>query len=225
VGLFRPSAAVEHLWELLRLRLESVRLSAGVTEVRLEVVARAPLAWQQQELFDLDRRQDSARQAALLIDRLSNRLGRQAVVRPMLLSDAQPEHACLDLPLAGEAPRASSPSPQARRVSKRSRNALSRSVRTVTVSQPDERPLFLKKQPLLLHDMHLRRGGIPRAFALGGRRYRVLRAWGPERIETGWWRSGLVRRDYYRVETVTGSRYWLFHNLRDNRWFLHGEFS
>ncbi len=160
----------------------------------------------------------------MLIDRLSNRLGRQAVVRRVPLSDAQPEHACLDLPLAGES-LSRAAQPQTHRTSKRSRSALARTPRSATIFQPDERPLFLRKQPLLLHDVRFLRRGIPRAFALAGRRYRLIRACGPERIETGWWRSGLIRRDYYRVETVTGSRYWLFHDLRHDRWFLHGEFA
>jgi protein ImuB len=49
--------------------------------------------------------------------------------------------------------------------------------------------------------------------------------WGPERIETAWWRGRSVRRDYYRVETAEGSRYWLFRRLTDGQWFLHGEFE
>ena len=216
MGLFRPSAAAEHLWQLLRLRLESLRLPEAVTAVRLEVLASAPLAWQQQELFETDRRHDAARQTALLIDRLSNRLGRQAVVRGVPLSDAQPEHASMYVPLAGEPP-------PPRDV--RSRSA-ARRAGTTTRSAPrgDERPLLLKAQPILLQ-VREGRGGAPQAFRLSGREHSLCGAWGPERIETGWWRTGLVRRDYYRVETSAGSKYWIFRDLRSRRWFLHGEFS
>jgi protein ImuB len=226
VGLFRPSAAAEHLWQLLRLRLESLRLPAAVTGVRLEVLASAPLAWQQQELFDTDRCQGASRQAALLIDRLSNRLGRQAVVRGVPLSDAQPEHACMYLPLAGGVnPRGADSRPAKRR---RGKPAATRDVRDANTAAPfegDQRPLLLKAQPLLLQRVSQSRNAAPRAFRLAGRDYRLARTWGPERIETGWWRTGLVRRDYYRVETTAGSRYWIFHDLRTHRWFLHGEFG
>jgi hypothetical protein len=34
-----------------------------------------------------------------------------------------------------------------------------------------------------------------------------------------------VGRDYYRVETTTGHRFWLFRRLRDGHWFLHGLFE
>ena len=47
----------------------------------------------------------------------------------------------------------------------------------------------------------------------------------PERIQTGWWRGRTVGRDYYRVETACGRRFWLFRRLRDGRWFLHGAFE
>ena len=41
-------------------------------------------------------------------------------------------------------------------------------------------------------------------FRHAGQDERVVRVWGPERIETGWWRTRLVRRDYYQVETERG---------------------
>ena len=59
--------------------------------------------------------------------------------------------------------------------------------------------------------------GPPAAFHWQGRRHAVGRWWGPERIETGWWRGGIVRRDYYRVETTTGRRVWLFRDLSRRR--------
>jgi protein ImuB len=48
---------------------------------------------------------------------------------------------------------------------------------------------------------------------------------GPERIETGWWSGEAARRDYYRVETETGARYWIFRDLAASTWFLHGLFT
>jgi protein ImuB len=54
---------------------------------------------------------------------------------------------------------------------------------------------------------------------------RIVRHWGPERIETLWWRGPSVRRDYYRVATESGAHLWLFRRLTDNRWFLHGVFA
>ncbi len=67
--------------------------------------------------------------------------------------------------------------------------------------------------------------GSPQQFGWNGRKHFIERSWGPERIETGWWRGDDVRRDYYVVETTTGERYWLFQNLMDESWHLHGIFA
>ena len=53
----------------------------------------------------------------------------------------------------------------------------------------------------------------------------MARHWGPERIETGWWRRERAVRDYYRVETTEGRRFWLFRRRRDGRWFLHAGYE
>lgn len=53
---------------------------------------------------------------------------------------------------------------------------------------------------------------------------KVINSWGPERIETGWWRGLTVCRDYWRVETETQQHFWVYQDLRSSKWFLHGEF-
>ena len=66
--------------------------------------------------------------------------------------------------------------------------------------------------------------GPPVRFEWQGESHVVARWWGPERIETGWWRGGDVRRDYYLVETAAGAQFWLFRTLGPQTWFVHGEF-
>lgn len=46
---------------------------------------------------------------------------------------------------------------------------------------------------------------------------------GPERIESGWWDSRDVRRDYYIATTGEGARWWIFRDREG--WFLHGLFA
>ena len=67
--------------------------------------------------------------------------------------------------------------------------------------------------------------GPPVWFRWRKRKFDIARYWGPERIETGWWRQGTVRRDYYRVETEAGCRFWLFRDLKTGDWYLHGSFE
>jgi len=49
---------------------------------------------------------------------------------------------------------------------------------------------------------------------------------GPERIESGWWDGGDVRRDYYLIETRTGQRGWAYRSVGDDSGlWLHGWFA
>jgi len=47
----------------------------------------------------------------------------------------------------------------------------------------------------------------------------------PERIETGWWDSHDVRRDYYVARNRSGMRLWVYRDHREARWYLHGLFG
>ena len=48
---------------------------------------------------------------------------------------------------------------------------------------------------------------------------------GPERIESGWWDSGDVQRDYFIVRTSSGADLWIFRDLSTDSWHLHGFWS
>ena len=192
------------------LALEQLTLDEPITTVKVVATQTALLQTSQQQLFTADQTSvcsNDPRQLASLIDRLSNRLGRHAVLTPRLLPDAVPEHACHLQPLWGA--RSSSN----RAVGKRKYLGTFR-------------PLWLEQQPIRIQVIALASDGPPIHFFLGSSKYIVVQSWGPERIETGWWRrTGKVRRDYYRTETTTGQQFWLFRRRDDGAWFLHGQFD
>jgi protein ImuB len=203
VGLFRPAAMAKHLFDLIQLQLEKHRLRTLVQAIRLTVMATAPLELEQLSLFDEGEDRASPRHLAALVDRLASRLGREAVLRPKLLADAQPEHACQYVPLhqAATGGRASA------------------TIRRGLMLRPLQ--LF---EPVALQATAVMPEGPPIRFHAADGEQRVVHVWGPERIETGWWRKHGVRRDYYRVETHTGQRFWLFRRRQDGRWFCQGAF-
>jgi protein ImuB len=76
--------------------------------------------------------------------------------------------------------------------------------------------------------------GPPVRFRWRRALHEVAAAEGPERIALAWWRDAEGRtltRDYFRVETRTGARVWLYREglyVRETaqpRWFLHGLFG
>ncbi len=205
VGCYRPSADVEHLWKLTEIQLERLILRDPVICISLCSSRHSRLRRQQKELFDAEPIRQEPPLVASLIDRMTGRLGRQAVVRCVLQSDPQPEKAYRYEPFVGG--RSSSGA------SFRSRFSLL------------DRPLHLLDQPVALEHCTIASNGSPSRFQYDGKHQTVSRHWGPERIETGWWRQRGVRRDYYRVETEAGFRFWIFRSLQDGRWFLQGAFD
>jgi len=207
ISLFRSTVAAQHLLALAKLQLALVTLPEAVEEIRLRAVTTAPREQRQGELFGESPR-DQPAQLALLVERLSNRLGRERVVLAELLADAQPELASRYRPLAGEPAAALPPPPPGE-----------------SLPGPLLRPVRLFDPPQPIEVVGLAQGGPPAMFHYQRRRYRLARSFGPERIETGWWRGESCRRDYYRVETAEGGRWWLFRRLQDQCWFLHGAFE
>jgi protein ImuB len=219
VTLFRPTGSHRHLTALLRTQLERVRVAEPVCGMSLRVAAAEPLQWSQTELLEAEQA-EGHRQLSTLIDRLSNRLGREAVTRPTLVPDPQPEYACRFQPVIQEE------SSRARRKSE-SFSFLESSNPLFPPGFPGsvQRPVRLWPTPALIDVWRVFPEGPPQRFSWKGTEYHVARAWGPERIETGWWRGNDVHRDYYMVTTDAGTRFWLFLRQDDNRWFLHGCFD
>jgi protein ImuB len=238
-GLFQPTADARHLLEIAELQLERLRLPAPTVGIELRVLRHGPLAERQGTLFDNQRNLDASRPLAALIDRLAGRLGREAVVRIRPRSDAQPELSYRESPFVTQASGGRQPPALSRRTAlsrppSSSRRSTKRPASALRLKAGDsrpplafgalDRPLKLLATPVALEAMSVEEGP-PIAFHDKGVRHVIARKWGPERIETGWWRRERAVRDYYRVETEEGRRFWLFRRRRDERWFLHGSFE
>jgi protein ImuB len=237
IGLFRPSISIRHLVELVQLRLGRLRLPRELDGIVVEVVAAGAAACRQRALFadatdgagTRDTSADRAAAVDMLLDRLSGRLGRDAVFEPRPVADAQPEHAWI----------ASAPADSVARPA-----ATPRRDRTDRIGAPagpplrlaGRRPIWMPARPVRIEPLQADLVAVtaidvaaerrpPLRFRLAGQVHRVAHTHGPERIETAWWRGPIVRRDYYVVETETGERFWLFRRLKDGAWFLHGVFA
>jgi protein ImuB len=208
LGLFQPTSDPQHLMNLIRMQLELLVVPGAVEQVQLEVPATGKLQQRQGELFAATPAAQP-RQLALLVDQLSSRLGPQQVVRAQLQPSANPEWAYRYVPLAGQTA-SKSPSPSAT---------------TLPVPQPGHRPLRCYIPPLPIQVVSVVPDGSPAAVHYRGRHLTLSYCWGPERIETQWWRGPTVRRDYFRVQTDGGQRFWIFRRLQDQSWFLQGEFE
>ena len=203
IGLFRPSAAAGHIQELVELQLENFQIPAPVHHVQVIATMTAQLTLNQHELFS-DNRLTNAHERLLLANRLRSRLGTEAVLQPQLKTSALPEQACRNVPWTERA---------------------DKSHRKKPAFPPGPRPLLLYRPPRPIQLARDSPTGQPQCAWINRQPHNIVQSWGPERIETGWWRGPSVQRDYYRIETTTGSRLWVFRQLNNNGWFLHGEFA
>ncbi len=208
IGLVEPSASARQFMELIGLHFETVVLTDEVVRVEIHAAVVGGLSERQHELF-VDQWPSAPHQLAVLINRLSSRLGDAQVVRPQLRPSPLPERAFRYLPANSE------PTSPSRK-------------KPASDSDPSSvapRPLLLYPDPRRVEVMSVAPDGIPQVIQLDSRRERIVQHWGPERIETLWWRGPSVRRDYYRIATESGEHWWIFRQLTDGQWFLHGIFA
>jgi len=213
IGTSAPVRDVAHLARLVAERIDGFEggLDAGfgIEAIALFVPVAEPLAARQIDLPSGERAaHGGADGVALLVDRLAQRLGADAVVRQQPRGSHLPERAVAPAAPLGRtepAPPGRVPDPRLRPV------ALMRRPEPVQTTAPPDTP---PEAP-------------PAAFRWRGAIHRVARAEGPERIAAEWWHAPTpppptAFRDYWRIEDAEGLRWWLFRDGSAGRWFLHG---
>lgn len=220
LGLFRPTAEAGHMHTLLASQLERHwEDPAMIEQVTLQVTLAEPLVWQQPELFDSDTVKHR-RQLALFLDAVSNRLGRNQVLQPIIEGDPIPESTVIYRPWTGRR-NTGLKQDTANKLSAR----WNRRSPEPTPQDPLRRPLKLFSKPQPVHVESSPEDHQPLFLGYQGRRYRVIRCWGPERLESGWWRGPSQRRDYYRIEIDDQRWLWVFYSITEGSWQLHGSFD
>ncbi|WP_448189414.1 Y-family DNA polymerase [Azospirillum sp. sgz301742] len=202
VGTGRPVRDPAALMRLFAEKLERLAPGPGIEVMVLSAPVAGPLGAVQ---TGLDGGGDDS-DLGDLVDRLSNRLGPQSVLRLVPRASWLPERA-----VAGCSP-------------------LARPANQPLWPADRPRPVRLLAPPELIEAIAPVPDDPPRMFRWRGIAHRVRRADGPERIEAEWWRRDGAPRDYYRVEDSDGRRFWLFRQglyqpETAPRWFLHGFFG
>lgn len=232
VALFRPTVDAEHLFKLLHLQLENLTFPEPIENISVEAMRTARLEEHQAQFWHTQGSLANTPRLRGMIERMSSRLGPQRVSRVRLRHDAQPEYAFTREPLTGTSGQAhATPVRTKRRGSQKhsaaGEEALLQEGRQVAkaVWRVLERPQVLFSPPKEIDVTAIAPEGPPARFRWQGQWRRVMKHWGPERIDVGWHRGASVRRDYYRVETENGDRAWLFQDRVRGGWKLHGFFS
>lgn len=248
IGLFQPTCDAKRLVDLLGMQWERRTILHPVTTLELTVTtsvradpARAQwLPGMEDAASEQSVTSTTRQEIGELIEHLSCRLGAPAVRAARLTSEPQVEDAYQTLQLAGGDWIANQMPPTHRHKRSHSSPRLSRSSTATAIARhrntANARPLHVFTPPIKLHyparpwTPHANgsapdRNPGPTSLRHEGHTYAIARRWGPERIETNWWKAQLTRRDYYRLEDEHGNHWWVYHDLRENAWYLQGTFD
>jgi len=194
--LIEPAHEVRRLSDPLIARLERLVLPAPVIALGLDAGVPVAMRLEAVELFaDGGRSGQVPVSPAALIESLRARFGAEGVYGLGWMSEHRPERVWIKL----------------------TERLLHGRARAARLPRVPNRPLWILPSP------------VPLA---GGRfepcRETVADEWRtnePERIESGWWDGGDIRRDYYAVTTRCGQRLWVYQDCVTRSWYLHGIFG
>lgn len=190
-----PTLNGPQLLGLVRLRLESLRLHAGVTEVLLKADAIRAVQEQLLLVTEKPRRDHATRNRAFA--RLRAEFGDGVVVSAQLTDGHLPTARFQWRPLETLSGEANAPAPDTPRC---------------LVRRIYETPLALPPRPR--HE--------PDGWLLRGLEYGPIRnSLGPYILSGGWWKR-TVHREYYFVKMQQGDVLWVYYDCHRRRWFLQG---
>ncbi len=213
ITLGRPSRDARHLWRLVQPRLERAHLGFGVEAVRVRARVVGPLRHAQAERFGdgAVSAVECAQAGAELIDTLSNRLGRERVVRAEMVESHLPERAVAWRPALDGVPKA----------------------REVTALAPMDRPTVLFDRPTPARVVTLLPDGPVHRVSWRGGEHAIVSCLGPERVLSEWWRATGEgsERDSFCVQTEDGRWLWLCRetgvsaSAGGDAWSIRGEWA
>ena len=214
VGLARPNHDPDRMRPLLLLQLPNVEPGFGIDTLRLEAFVTEPLSNIQHkghaDAVEVARKlRDGDNGMADLMGRLGARIGLDNIIRLHPAESHIPEKTATRMAAAYSEPAQNWPEVRLRRP------LILFQPEIVTIEEPGKTP-----------------SAAPAVFHWRRRAFHTATATGPERLSPEWWlddpnwRSGT--RDYWRIETKTGERLWIFETKTreySGGWFCHGDFG
>ena len=214
IRLSERSSDPVHLMVLLRERLGRTTIVAPICALELE--ANEITAGESQNLKLFPAAQSEATSLNRFIEKLSSRLGSQAITGLAIIPDHRPE--CSQRHQPFQLRGASSEAGKANNAARGKPVVPQKSTRH-SASFPN-RPAWLMEKPMELK--------LQRRQPVYGSLLKLLA--GPERIEAGWWDDAMVARDYFIAENELGQLLWIYREpnpvVKSNvRWYLQGFFG
>ena len=219
LGCVQADRAVQHWFDLLEIKFDRLVLDAPVIAIQLRGGEGQQFSAATDVLpFNKSERQQRNTSIAHLAERLSARIGDEAVHGVMMAAEHRPQYAWQRRSAFDEVPHCANVQGY------QAHSDVSGFLEDIrrTNSLVLKRPLWLLQKPEQL----VTEQGMP---CYQGR-LKLLD--GPERLETGWWDDDGIARDYFIARNPGGVYLWVYRDRCKDRdrhrhcsWYLHGKFG
>ena len=215
LGCVRAGQAVDHWFDLLRIRFEQLALPEPAIAVCLRGGRGESATLTTPGLLDTDSNRQAPLPIDYLVERLSARIGESAVQGVMAVAEHRPQYAW-----RATAPVEPPPHCAAAMPASWNEAEVPKLLDDIRLSNSLllRRPLWILDTP---EPLSVQRGkplfdGSP------------LELEGPERLESGWWDESGIAHDYFVARGKGGVCLWVYRDRRgrdSTAWFLHGRFG
>lgn len=209
IGTATPTLNEKHLLELFKLKIGEIEPALGIELFKLEATLFEKLpSPKERELWEAQ--QQNRRELVELFESIEGRLKKGAIKRYLPYHSYIPERSFKEEPALYQGG-------------------------DFQWGNNKLRPLHLLPTPLPIEVSLYLPGSPPLQFKEGGKVVQLVSGDGPEIIEEEWWRGKSGKREYYRVESREGIRYWIFREVdqkidqsqraEKGQWYIHGYFA
>lgn len=204
IGTNRPSHNSKHLFKLFQLKIDTIEPALGIELFTLDAHKPEELKPMQENLWTNSLDLENIKFSELL-DHIANKIGSDKIHRFLPDEHYWPERSI--------------------------KEATSLDEKLTSIWKTENlRPVQLLPNPQIIQVTAPIPDYPPMNFRYKGKLHKIIKADGPERIESEWWLEEGLHRDYYSVEDEEGNRYWLFrlgHYTNDDKpqWYIHGFFA
>lgn len=205
ISLYSASKDFKHVSQIIEPILDQLQISQGVQEIRVDAQNLEPTLVQQHEFGAQQHVADLEQSKAQLIDRLGINLGTHNLKQVEFKPSHVPEQAF------------------------GYHSVYSKQSCAVSFALPENRPPYLLQRPEPFDAISLLPDRPPLRITWKGRSYKILQAFGPEKILPEWWLKRIApekdrdlgERQYFKIQDETGAWLWVF-RTSSLRWFVHG---
>jgi len=199
IGFARPTFEMRAVLQQFGRPLDALKIEYGADWFRLEAAHIEPI---QPFQISLDQHKQTQNDTSKIISTLGNKLGFDRVRQFHPIQSHLPEREFVQV------------------------EAMDRRDPAVWKIAPRKRPVRLFRRPERL--VTLEPGRPPKRFQWRRSVYSTYQANGPERLSSEWWQAdGGTVRDYWRVQTQDGPRFWLmtYPGAPEPSWYIAGRFA